>query len=67
MPNVGKGAMYKYEVCGADGIWRQKADPLARHTQVPPERASVVWESEYHLERRRVDHGPRRSARPRRR
>jgi 1,4-alpha-glucan branching enzyme len=47
VPNVGKGAMYKYEVCGADGVWRQKADPLAMHTQAPPERASVVWESEY--------------------
>jgi 1,4-alpha-glucan branching enzyme len=47
VPNVGKGAMYKYEVLGADGQWRQKADPLAFHTQVPPERASVVWESEY--------------------
>ena len=47
VPDVGKGAMYKYEVCGADGVWRQKADPLAMHTQVPPERASVVFESEY--------------------
>ncbi len=47
VPRVGKSAMYKYEVCGADGQWRQKADPLATHTQVPPERASVVWESEY--------------------
>jgi 1,4-alpha-glucan branching enzyme len=47
LPNVGKGAMYKYEVLGADGHWRDKADPLATHTQVPPERASVVWESEY--------------------
>jgi 1,4-alpha-glucan branching enzyme len=47
VPDIGKGAMYKYEVCGADGVWRQKADPLALHTQVPPERASVVFESEY--------------------
>jgi len=47
VPNVGKGALYKYEVHGADGVWREKADPLATHTQIPPERASVVWESEY--------------------
>jgi 1,4-alpha-glucan branching enzyme len=47
LPTVGKGALYKYEVCGADGVWRQKADPLATHTQAPPERASVVFESEY--------------------
>ena len=42
LPNVGKGAMYKYEVLGADGVWRDKADPMATHTQVPPERA---WSS----------------------
>jgi 1,4-alpha-glucan branching enzyme len=47
VPDVGKGALYKYEVCGADGVWRQKADPLAMKTQEPPERASIVFESEY--------------------
>jgi 1,4-alpha-glucan branching enzyme len=47
VPDVGKGALYKYEVFGADGVWRQKADPLAMHTQAPPERASIVFESEY--------------------
>ncbi|MEJ7707410.1 MAG: 1,4-alpha-glucan branching protein GlgB [Nocardioidaceae bacterium] len=35
------------EVCGADGRWRDKADPLAMHTQVPPERASIVFDSSY--------------------
>jgi 1,4-alpha-glucan branching enzyme len=43
IPDVGDGTMYKYEVCGADGVWRDKADPLAMHTQVPPERASIVF------------------------
>ncbi len=47
VPDVGTGAMYKYEVLGADGTWRQKADPMAFHTQVPPERASVVFGSSY--------------------
>ncbi|HSS68624.1 MAG TPA: 1,4-alpha-glucan branching protein GlgB [Nocardioidaceae bacterium] len=47
VPDIGKGTLYKYEVCGADGVWRQKADPLAMQTQTPPERASVVFESEY--------------------
>ncbi len=47
VPDVGQGTLYKFEVLGADGTWRQKADPLARHTQVPPERASVVFESSY--------------------
>jgi 1,4-alpha-glucan branching enzyme len=47
VPEVGPGALYKFEVCGADGVWRHKADPLAQHTQVPPERASIVYASEY--------------------
>ena len=37
VPDVGKGTMYKFEVLGADGVWREKADPLASHTQVPPD------------------------------
>jgi 1,4-alpha-glucan branching enzyme len=47
VPGVGSGAMYKFQVCGADGVWRDKADPLAQYTQVPPERASIVFASEY--------------------
>ncbi|MEJ7628181.1 MAG: 1,4-alpha-glucan branching protein GlgB [Nocardioidaceae bacterium] len=45
VPGVGDGTLYKFEVCGVDGVWRHKADPLAQHTQVPPERASVVFTS----------------------
>jgi 1,4-alpha-glucan branching enzyme len=47
VPDVGDATLYKFEVCGADGVWRHKADPLARHTQVPPERASVVFTSHH--------------------
>ncbi len=47
VPSVGSGTHYKYEVLGADGSWRQKADPMAQHTEVPPLRASVVYESAY--------------------
>ncbi len=48
VPEVGSGAMYKFQVCGADGIWRDKADPLAQQAQVPPERASkIVFASHY--------------------
>jgi 1,4-alpha-glucan branching enzyme len=47
IPDVGNGTMYKFEVCGADGTWRQKADPLAFYAQEPPERASVVFGSSY--------------------
>ncbi len=47
VPDIGSGSLYKYEVLGADGVWRQKADPMAGHTQVPPERASAVFESSH--------------------
>ncbi|GEK22723.1 1,4-alpha-glucan branching protein GlgB [Cellulomonas xylanilytica] len=46
-PEVGAGARYKFEVLGSDGSWRQKADPLAQGTEVPPATASVVVESRY--------------------
>ena len=55
VPEVGDGALYKFEVCGADGVWRHKADPLAQHTQVPPERASVVFTSDVRVGRRGLD------------
>jgi len=45
IPGVGAGARYKYEIQGKDGYWRQKADPLAFATEVPPSTASVVNES----------------------
>ena len=47
IPAVAGGARYKYEVLGAHGGWQQRADPMARHTQTPPEWASVVFESAY--------------------
>jgi 1,4-alpha-glucan branching enzyme len=45
VPGVGAGARYKFEILGSDGHWRQKADPLAKGTEVPPATASVVVES----------------------
>ena len=61
VPGVGKDTTYKYEILGADGYWRGKADPLARATECPPATASVVTESgyEWHDEewmRQRADH-----------
>ncbi len=47
VPDIGSGCRYKYEILGFDGVWRQKADPLALHTEIPPATASVVFESEY--------------------
>jgi len=47
IPGVGNGAKYKYDVLGADGVWRGKADPMAQHTEHPPATASVVFTSDY--------------------
>ncbi len=45
--DVGAGDLYQYAVWGADGVWRNKADPLATRAQRPPHQASVVDESTY--------------------
>ncbi|HET7386095.1 MAG TPA: 1,4-alpha-glucan branching protein GlgB [Nocardioidaceae bacterium] len=47
VPDVGPGTGYKFIVLGADDVWREKADPLAFHTEVPPATSSVVFESSY--------------------
>ncbi|HXO23364.1 MAG TPA: 1,4-alpha-glucan branching enzyme, partial [Streptosporangiaceae bacterium] len=47
IPGVADGARYKYAVCGIDGVWRDKADPLARYAELPPATASVVFTSAY--------------------
>jgi 1,4-alpha-glucan branching enzyme len=47
VPDVGSGTAYKFNVLGADGEWREKADPMAFHTEVPPATASVVFEPTY--------------------
>ncbi len=47
VPDIGQGAQYKYDVLGADNVWREKADPLASYAEVPPATSSVVFESSY--------------------
>ena len=47
VPDVGTGTRYKFSLLGADGVWREKADPLAFATEVPPATSSVVTESAY--------------------
>ncbi len=47
VPGLGVGTRYKFEILGRDGYWRQKADPMAFGTEVPPLTASVVVESTY--------------------
>ena len=44
VPNIGVGELYKFEILGADGKLRLKADPLALSMQVRPETASRVWD-----------------------
>jgi 1,4-alpha-glucan branching enzyme len=47
IPSIGPGSKYKFAIEGADGQWRDHADPLARATEVPPHTASIVEESRY--------------------
>lgn len=42
LPGVSEGALYKYEIIGADGGVAVKADPMGFGSQHPPEKASVV-------------------------
>lgn len=47
VPGVGDGATYKYLIEGADGGWREKADPMAFHAEAPPQTASRVFTSKH--------------------
>ena len=47
VPGVQAGAVYKYEIRGSDGVWRDKSDPMARWTEVSPATGSRVEESRY--------------------
>ncbi len=47
VPDIGAGTKYKYVVLGADVQWREKADPLAARTELPPATSSIVYASTY--------------------
>jgi 1,4-alpha-glucan branching enzyme len=47
VPGVGDGTNYKFDICGPDGRWRRKADPMASRAEHPPATASVVFTSSY--------------------
>ncbi len=47
VPGVAPGARYKFSICGPDGAWREKADPMAAYAETPPATASVVYQSSY--------------------
>ncbi|HZS82885.1 MAG TPA: 1,4-alpha-glucan branching protein GlgB [Stellaceae bacterium] len=42
VPGLQPGALYKYEVVGADGVLRLKADPYAEAAERPPGTASII-------------------------
>ena len=47
VPGIGAGTRYKYQILGRDGVWRNKADPVALFAEIPPDTASIVFESSY--------------------
>ncbi len=44
---VSDGALYKFNVLGADGIWREKVDPMAFFAEQAPANSSIVYTSAY--------------------
>ncbi len=44
LPAVRPGARYKFEILGADGELKLKADPYAQEAELPPKTASVVFQ-----------------------
>jgi 1,4-alpha-glucan branching enzyme len=47
VPDVADGTRYKFELHGADGQLRLKADPVAFYSEPPPRTASIVFRSRY--------------------
>ncbi|GAA2513869.1 hypothetical protein GCM10009859_12150 [Kocuria salsicia] len=50
VPGMKSGDTYKFRICGVDGAWRDKADPMAFGTEIPPSTASRVFDSEYEFQ-----------------
>ncbi|NMO04276.1 1,4-alpha-glucan branching protein GlgB [Gordonia sp. TBRC 11910] len=47
IPDLQVGDAYKFRIHGADGVVRDKADPMARRTMTPPSTTSVIDSSEF--------------------
>ncbi|GAB1463248.1 1,4-alpha-glucan branching protein GlgB [Pedobacter sp.] len=47
IPHIKKGEVYKYYIKGFDGQDLEKTDPYALHTEHPPHKASIVWDTDY--------------------
>src|SRR4051794_2977389 len=45
VPGAKVGDSYKFHIRGADGVWHDKADPMAQYTEVPPSTASRIFRS----------------------
>jgi 1,4-alpha-glucan branching enzyme len=42
IPRIGAGTIYQYEIIGPNGLLPLKADPVARQTEIPPAKGSIV-------------------------
>lgn len=47
VPGLGEGAIYKFDLLGANGEWVRKIDPMAQAAETPPNTASVVTVSRH--------------------
>ncbi|WP_419819119.1 1,4-alpha-glucan branching protein GlgB [Glaciibacter flavus] len=47
VPDLGAGALYKFELLTQAGDWVRRADPMASQAEVPPSTASVVSDSHH--------------------
>jgi 1,4-alpha-glucan branching enzyme len=47
IPHVTKGEVYKYHIKGFDGIDIEKGDPYALRWEHPPQKASIIWDTNY--------------------
>jgi 1,4-alpha-glucan branching enzyme len=47
IPGLQPGQSYKFELLTADGRWVERADPMARYTEVPPATASRIADTHY--------------------
>ncbi|HNN48214.1 MAG TPA: 1,4-alpha-glucan branching enzyme, partial [Marmoricola sp.] len=45
VPGLGSGEKYQFQIRGADGSWRAKADPMAGWAEIPPQTASRTFRS----------------------
>ena len=39
---IGAGTLYKFRILGPDGVWREKADPMAQFCESAPSTASIT-------------------------